>query len=253
MTEYRIDELARLAGTTVRNVRSYQERGLLRPPRRAGRAGMFDDGHLARLQLIAQMLERGFTLANIGELLAAWENGHAVEEVLGLGDETSASVVAATLPTHVTAQWLVEAFGDALPPGGEADALMSAVDLGILQPDGDRFLVTNPRLLRVAAELARAGVPLQALTDHARVLREDVERIAGRFVDLVEVNVFRAQAQGDPLPTPEQALRLTQLAQRLRPLADMAVLGELGRAMEHETRKRLRAHLELLLRATSVG
>jgi DNA-binding transcriptional MerR regulator len=32
MTEYRIDELAREAGTTVRNVRAYQERGLLAPP-----------------------------------------------------------------------------------------------------------------------------------------------------------------------------------------------------------------------------
>ena len=28
-TEYRIDELARLGGTTVRNVRAYQDRGLL--------------------------------------------------------------------------------------------------------------------------------------------------------------------------------------------------------------------------------
>ena len=46
MTEYRIDELAQQAGTTVRNVRAYQERGLLSPPRRQGRAGLFDDGHL---------------------------------------------------------------------------------------------------------------------------------------------------------------------------------------------------------------
>ena len=32
MGEYRIDELARLAGTTVRNVRVYQDRGLLSCP-----------------------------------------------------------------------------------------------------------------------------------------------------------------------------------------------------------------------------
>ena len=31
--DYRIDELAREAGTTVRNVRAYQDRGLLPPPR----------------------------------------------------------------------------------------------------------------------------------------------------------------------------------------------------------------------------
>lgn len=43
MTEYRIDELARLAGSTVRNIRAYQDRGLLPPPRLAGRVGLYDD------------------------------------------------------------------------------------------------------------------------------------------------------------------------------------------------------------------
>ena len=240
MTEYRIDELARKAGTTVRNVRSYQERGLLAPPRRAGRAGLFDDGHLARLRLVAQMLDRGFTLANIGELLAAWENGHAVEEVF-----------APQMPTHVSIEWLLETFGGAIAGGEEADALAAALDLGVLEPDGDRFRVVNPRLLRVAAELARAGVPFTALVEHARLLRRDVERIAGRFVDLLEVNVFQPRAGTGTLPSPDEAVRLTELAHRLRPLADMAVLGELGHAIDQETRKRLRAHLDQLLRATS--
>jgi hypothetical protein len=34
--EYTIDELARVAGTTVRNVRAYQDRGLIAPPVRVG-------------------------------------------------------------------------------------------------------------------------------------------------------------------------------------------------------------------------
>ena len=34
-----IDELARRAGTTTRNVRSYQTRGILPPPRMVGRVG----------------------------------------------------------------------------------------------------------------------------------------------------------------------------------------------------------------------
>lgn len=250
--EYRIDELARRAGTTVRNVRAYQERGLLAPPRRAGRVGVFDQGHLVRLRLIAQLLDRGFTLANIGELLAAWENGHAVEEVLGVGDEPAGTAAAAAVavPTHVTAAWLVEHFAGSLEAGQEADALAVAVELGVLAPDGDRFRVANPRMLRVATELAEAGVPLTALAEHARLLRADVERIAGRFVDLVEDSVFRPRASAG-LPDPEEAVRLTELAGRLRPLADLAVLGELGPAIEAEQRRRLRAHLEPLLRAPS--
>ena len=35
--EYRIEELARLAGTTTRNIRVYRDRGLLHPPLRVGR------------------------------------------------------------------------------------------------------------------------------------------------------------------------------------------------------------------------
>ena len=41
--EYRIDELARLAGTTTRNIRVYRDRGLLHPPLRVGRIALFND------------------------------------------------------------------------------------------------------------------------------------------------------------------------------------------------------------------
>jgi len=41
-----IDELARAAGTTVRNVRVYQDRGLLAPPERRGRLGLYGPDHL---------------------------------------------------------------------------------------------------------------------------------------------------------------------------------------------------------------
>src|SRR5215469_3709712 len=82
--EYRIDELARAAGTTVRNVRAYQDRGLLPPPRRHGRVGLYSEVHLARLRLLGQLLDRGFTMNNIRDLLAAWESGQNVADLLGL-------------------------------------------------------------------------------------------------------------------------------------------------------------------------
>lgn len=73
--EYSIDELARAASTTVRNVRAYQDRGLLPPPERRGRVGVYGQAHLSRLRIIGQLLTRGYTLASIGELIAAWESG----------------------------------------------------------------------------------------------------------------------------------------------------------------------------------
>jgi hypothetical protein len=168
-------------------------------------------------------------------MLAAWENGHVLEEVLGSTPPTA-------VPSHVTVDWLVHAFGAGVDAGA---ALQAALDLDILEPEGDGFRVTNRRLLRAASELAAAGVPLDALAEHGRALRRDVERIAARFVDLVEAHVFEPKAE--VLPSPEEAARLTELAQRLRGLADLAVLGELGQAIDHETRKRLAAHLRRLL------
>lgn len=252
MAEYRIDDLARLAGTTVRNVRAYQERGLLPPPRRQGRVGLFDDDHLDRLKLVGHLLERGYTLANIGELIAAWEKGEAIDEVLGVSEP---------LPDTVTVAWLVEHFGGAEMGGDATLALATAVELGILVPepittgdgpDGDaagraigagdlHFRVTNARLLRAAVELTGAGVPLAAVAEHARGVRRDVESLALRMVDLVDVHVFGPL--GDRLPTPEEATRISALMQRLQPLVGDVVMGELDRAIDEITLQRLHEHL----------
>ena len=49
MTEYRIEELATVTGTTVRTLQSYRNKGLLPPPRRQGRIALYSDDHVARL------------------------------------------------------------------------------------------------------------------------------------------------------------------------------------------------------------
>src|SRR5207248_10687665 len=77
-----IDELARAAGTTTRNVRAYQTRGLLPSPRIVGRVGHYGAGHLARLRLIAKLQDQGFSLAAIDRLMAAWHARQSVSELL---------------------------------------------------------------------------------------------------------------------------------------------------------------------------
>ena len=82
--EYRIEDLARLAGTTTRNIRVYRDRGLLPPPLRVGRIALFNDTHLTRLRLITSMLDRGYNIAHVREMLSAWEEGKDLGDVLGL-------------------------------------------------------------------------------------------------------------------------------------------------------------------------
>ncbi len=81
--EYRIDDLARIAGTTTRNIRVYRDRGLLPPPVRIGRIAVFNDTHLTRLRLITSMLDRGYNIAHVHEMLSAWEEGKNLGDVLG--------------------------------------------------------------------------------------------------------------------------------------------------------------------------
>jgi DNA-binding transcriptional MerR regulator len=237
MGDYRIDELAREAGTTVRNVRAYQDRGLIAPPRREGRVGIYNDTHLSRLRMIGQLLDRGYSLANIGELIDTLQRGHDLGDLLGLG-------VALTTPwtdeqpTSISAEELYRMFGGVENP----ETLAEAVKLGFIEADGERFRVPSPRLLHAGAELFAAGIPLEAIMGVARHLRRDVDRIASRFVTLTATHLF--DPYGDELPPPEDVPRLAELVQRLRPLAQMAVDAELARAMERHVQAHLGNQLE---------
>jgi DNA-binding transcriptional MerR regulator len=238
--EYRIDELAREAGTTVRNVRAYQDRGLLPPPRRSGRVGLYTDAHLARLRLIGQLLERGYSLGNIGELVSAWERGQDVGELLGL-EAALVEPWSDEVATTISLEDLNELFGE------DDDALREAVKLGLLEPeeDGERFRVPSPRLLHAGAELVAAGIPLDAVLNHARQLARDTDRIAARFVGLVTANVI--EPYGDrPFPKADVP-RLAELLRRLRPLAESTVDAYLARAMEQRMTRELGEHYDRLM------
>jgi LuxR family maltose regulon positive regulatory protein len=79
-----IDELARAAGVTTRNVRALQTQGLLPGPSLVGRTGAYDESHLIRLRAVLRLQARGFSRAAIRELFAAWQAGATLEDVLGM-------------------------------------------------------------------------------------------------------------------------------------------------------------------------
>jgi DNA-binding transcriptional MerR regulator len=236
MAEYRIDELAREAGTTVRNVRAYQDRGLLPPPRRVGRVGVYDDLHLARLRMIGSLLERGYTLASIGDVVRVWERGGNVRDLLGLEAAVTGPWSDET-PTTMSAEALADLFGGTV----DVEAVEEAVKAGVLEPEGDHFRVNSPRELAAAAELVAAGIPLSAVIAHSRKLRRDIDRVASRFVELAMTHLF--DPLGDAIP-PDEVPRLAEVIERLRPVAEMVVDAELARAMERHATAQLGDRLE---------
>src|SRR5437899_6537861 len=64
-----IEQLATTVGMTVRNIRAYAGRGLLPAPRLVGRKGFYGPDHVARLNLIRDLLGRGYTLAAVENAL----------------------------------------------------------------------------------------------------------------------------------------------------------------------------------------
>ena len=79
-----IDQLARQAGTTVRQVRALQTLALLPRPRLVGRTGFYDTEQLDRLRAIMRLQREGFSLAGIAALLRALDTGMTLEHVVGL-------------------------------------------------------------------------------------------------------------------------------------------------------------------------
>ncbi|MFI1799739.1 MerR family transcriptional regulator [Streptomyces sp. NPDC020379] len=238
--EYRIDDLAHHSGATARTIRAYQDRGLLPRPERRGRANVYGEAHLARLQRIAGLLDRGYTLASIKELLDAWDAGRDLGGVLGLVAEVDGPWTDEQAE-RITRATLDERFGGAQ----DDDAVSEAVRLGVLVPVADapdEFVVPSPRELAVAAELHLAGVPLSAISGHLRELRAHVEHIAARFLDFTTEHVFHPFF--DHPPTDEEAAEAAALVRRLRPLAQQTVDAELARAMRSLATSYLRHRLE---------
>ncbi|MGW7634271.1 MerR family transcriptional regulator [Streptomyces decoyicus] len=243
--EYRIEDLSHLSGATVRTIRAYQDRGLLPRPERRGRANVYGETHLARLRQVADLLDRGYTLASIKELLAAWDAGLDLGGVLGLVAEIDGPWTDEEA-SRISRPDLDAAFGGT----SDEEAIAEAVELGVLERipgKDDEFLVPSPQELAVAAELHSAGVPLLAISGHLRELRGQVEHIASRFLDFTTEHVF--QPFLDHPPTDAEAAEAATLVRRLRPLAQQTIDAELARAMRTLATRYLRHHLSEALPA----
>ncbi|OLZ68520.1 MerR family transcriptional regulator [Streptomyces sp. IMTB 2501] len=238
---YRIEDLAHQTRTTVRTIRAYQDRGLLPRPERRGRANLYSETHITRLHQIAHLLDRGYTLASIKELLDAWDTGRGLGGVLGLVTEVDGPWTDER-PDRVTRTELNARFGGT----PDDDAVSEAVELGVLEridDDPDTFLVPSPQELSVAVELHAAGVPLSAISGHLRELRGQVEHIAARFLEFTTEYVFARYLDDPEHRTDAHAAEAASLVRRLRPLARQTMDAELARAMRSLATRHLRTHL----------
>lgn len=240
--EYRIDDLAQAAGVSVRNVRVYQDRGLLPPPRREGRTGWYNAAHLARLDLIGRMLDRGYTFATISELLTAAQFGMRVEDVLDPERVGEAGGLTEEPSTTLSADELRAFFlDDDFEPN-----VARAVAGDLLVRDGDEYRVVSRRLLDAARLLVEAGVPMAEVLDQASAVRRDLVDVADRFVGLIRQRYLPdgtdPAIELDPNTIGEAAELVTKAKAMVRDVVDAlltdaldesitAVLGDVARRL----------------------
>ncbi|TXI57044.1 MULTISPECIES: MerR family transcriptional regulator [Mycolicibacterium] len=160
MAEYRLDDLARMSGVSARNIRAYRERGLLDPPRRAGRSAYYGDAHLAQLQTISQLLGKGFSSAHIAEFFGSLRAGQDLADVLGI---------------RRLALGRADRRLDIDPADDDARAL---VDLGLADVVDGAVVLIDPALARVVAKASDQRLCVRVIARLAQSTDAAVDRLA---------------------------------------------------------------------------
>jgi DNA-binding transcriptional MerR regulator len=238
-TQLTIDELARRAGMTVRNVRAHQSRGLLPPPEIRGRTGFYGAEHVDRLELIKDLQAEGFSLEVIGRILER-SPGATAAEVLSFtraltepfGDEQ---------PEIATQEELLAHWGDQLTP-----KLAERVQkLGFVRPVGDgRFEILSPRLQAASEELGRLGISLETAIDVTASVKRHAQGVADEYVKLFLDKIWRPfEEAGEPESRwPE----VREAFERLRPLAVGSLVAIFQIVMTQAVEKALEREVERL-------
>ncbi|WP_441249177.1 MerR family transcriptional regulator [Kitasatospora sp. McL0602] len=224
--EYRVEELARAAGITTRTLRFYRERKLLGPPRKEGRIAWYGAEHLERLRVIGELLERGHTLGGIAELIGAGESGQDVAELIGLQAAITAPWSDET-PVHLSWTELADAFGDQLTDANTAESVAQ----GYITVEDDGITHVSRRLMEATTALIAEGVPLAAVLAASRKAQDYADAVAGVFTTLIRDELLGALTHAEELP-PAEATRLTDLIQRVRPLARTVADAQFALAMD---------------------
>jgi DNA-binding transcriptional MerR regulator len=187
--EWTVDQIAQRADVPVRTLREYQTMGLVHPPRKAGRVGLYDRSHLRRLQLIARLQDRGYSLAGIGDLLAAWRGGDALTDILGLESDELVHVDEPGAPA--TLDQLAS-----LLPALVPDRLEELLATGVVESCGpDRYCIPSPSLLQLSLDAIEAGIGPDASLELLRALRLAADTAADAVLATIAAIPARSDQQ----------------------------------------------------------
>jgi MerR family mercuric resistance operon transcriptional regulator len=213
--DFRVAELAEAAGIGVDTVRFYQARGLISAPQRRGRFAIYSTDHLERIRRIRSLLDSGFSLAQIGHLLADEEGTPTPPEHRRRAaegeDEPDFGSPKRSAHEH---RGLLEALANQSVGGGTVsradlaretgvpDALIaSAVQAGLITPldiqGEDRFPRSDLEMVLAALEILGMGMPLDRLLALAAQHAANVDELAEQAIDLFDDYVRKPRGEDE--------------------------------------------------------
>jgi DNA-binding transcriptional MerR regulator len=226
----RIDDFARDVGLSVRNIRSYHERGLLQPPEVRARTGYYGPDHRERVRLIQNLQDEGLKLDGVKRVLEA-SSSDGLIRVKQAADATDQH----ESPEFVPRQELLDRLSVA--PEDGPDVVATAQKLGILMPVGeDQLQVLSPSLIDAAEEIIRGGMSLDRALELVGQVGRHSEAIAKGFVDGFVDEVWKPFAEAG-MPE-EDWPRIAEAMERTRPVAALVALTVFRQKMNDEVEAR---------------
>ncbi len=238
--ELTVDELATRVGMTVRNVRAYASRGLIPPPRLEGRTGYYGETHVRRLQLVRELVDRGYTLAAVEKAMLSGPED-AASHALDLLDVIDAPLRTDEEPEIMSIDTLLALSG----LDRDERLIERLIELGLAERhDEERLLVHQPTVVRAGTQAIAIGLDADSVFDMLPVMSHHLRAIADLFVRDVRGQIWQPFAEkGMPDDQWDSMLRVISV---LMPVASQAVLSVFRRELSESIADALGDELDQL-------
>ncbi len=191
--EYRVDQLSEIVGVRIDTIRFYQGKGLIPMPRRQGRVAIYDETHLRAVRRVRDLLDEGFSLAQIARLLEGEGQSTA-------GRDASGDLLQALVQQTIGERTLSRA--ELAAEAGVPEALVLAVEsAGLIESipmnGGARYTEADLEMARTAIAILGQGFPLDELLNLAVRHARQISEVAEAGIDLFDEYV-RKREGADP-------------------------------------------------------
>jgi hypothetical protein len=170
------------------------------------------------------MLDRGYNIAHVHEMLSAWEQGKNLGDMLGLE-----SAIAGSWATEKPERMSV---ADAKRLVDDDPGFDRMVGLGVIRLEDGEAVVVRPKLIEAINEIRQYGVSTDKLIDLHERIAPLIDQISGLLVQAGVEHVVDRIKPGSALPPDTEVAELITMLIRFRTQAVASVSATLAFSIE---------------------